>query len=104
MPLPRHCCCCLQLDIGSHILNGLSIIGHTSVLVDTLLDFDAAEYADEDTGKVMHVTIVLWCLVGIFISTLLTLSIAMVSTSTGLECRTCRSVHLNHLMQCSCCC
>lgn len=79
MPLPRHCCCCIQLEIGSHILNGLSIIGHTLVLVDTLLDLDSAEYADEDAGIVMHVTIVVWCLVGIFISLLLTWGIASVS-------------------------
>lgn len=79
MPLPRHCCCCIPLDIGSHILNGLSIIGHTSILVDTLLDFDSAEFADEDAGTLMHVTIVIWCLIGIFISLVLTVGIATVS-------------------------
>lgn len=79
MPLPRQCCCCIDLDLGSHILNAISIIGHTSVLVDTLLDFDKADYADEDAGEVMHVTIVAWCLVGICISTLLTLGVALVS-------------------------
>lgn len=40
MVLPKSCCCCVSLEAGCFALSLLSIIGHASVMIDTILGYD----------------------------------------------------------------
>uniref|UniRef100_A0A336M2W8 CSON011001 protein n=1 Tax=Culicoides sonorensis TaxID=179676 RepID=A0A336M2W8_CULSO len=82
MALPRSCCCCFDLEIGCFVLCVLSLIGHTTVFIDTYLGYDhGAETLPHDgrqsIDQILDGTIFVWRIIGVLIIFTLIIGIAM---------------------------